>query len=296
MLITSNKLSQITGAFLVFCSFSVMAGTILEVNSAGERTTMLTDGKLARLNMASQEYVIIDYRKELVKVVDTQNRQVMVLDLRAAANKAPPGNKVIVSLKNLGAAQNVAGYATNKFEYMANGRSCGVLFASKRAYQEKGIKDLMSAMQTMLKKQQSVLGGFAGFVDDCTLADMELTGQVGTIGLPMRSLKNGIVENEIKSIKVDVALPADTFSIPAGFKSITLQDKIKQASKGLSNTPPEHAGMPPSARQQGMPQAAQMQPQIQEMMRQMQQSGQLTPEMMEQMRRSQQMMQQYQQR
>lgn len=293
MLVTNNKLSQIAvgfiaGSLLVLCSSAATAGTVLEVKTNGELTTMLTDGKLARLNMTSAEYVIIDYRKQLVKVVDQQNHQVMVLNVAAAAKSIPGNNKVVVSLKKLGPARDIAGYETDKFEYTANGRSCGVILTSKKAYQEKGIQDLMSAMQTMVKKQRAMLGGFAGFVGDCTLADMQLVEYVSNIGLPMRTSKNGVVETEIKRIRVDVALPADTFLTPAGYKTITMDDKVKQISKGLMNAP---QGMPPAARQQGMPQGAQ----IQDMMRQMQQTGQITPEMMEQMRGAQQMMQQYQQ-
>lgn len=293
MLVTNNKLSQIAGCFiasslLVLCSSAVTAGTILEVKNDGELTTMLTDGRLARLNMVSAEYVIIDYRKQLVKVVDQQNHQVVVLDVAAAAKSIPANTKVHVSLKKLGSAQRIAGYETNKFEYTANGRSCGVILASKKAYQEKGIQDLMSAMQTMIKKQRAVLGGFAGFIDDCTLADMQLAEHVSNIGLPMRTSKNGVVETEIKRIRVDVTLPEETFLTPAGYKIITMEDKIKQASKGWMHAP---QGKPSAGGQQGVPQGAQ----FKDMMRQMQQAGQLTPEMMEQMRGAQQMMQQYQQ-
>lgn len=277
-------MSNILGIVLFVFSFSVSAGTIIEFQNKGELTTMLTDGKQARLNMPSQEYVIIDYRKHLVKVINQSKQQVMVLDV-SAADKSASSKRVNVSLKSLGKARDVAGYKTEKLEYSANGNLCGVILASKSAYRQKGIKDLISAMQTMVKKQRAVLGGFAGLVDDCTLADMQLTDQVSSIGLPMRTVKNGVIETEINSIKVDVALPKSTFVIPAAYKIITMDEQVKQATQGMQNM---NSFKQPAAQQQG--------PQIQDMMRQMQQSGQLTPEMMEQMRGAQQMMQQYQQR
>lgn len=284
MIIKNNKMSNILGIVLFVFSFSVSAGTIIEFQNKGELTTMLTDGKQARLNMPSQEYVIIDYRKHLVKVINQSKQQVMVLDV-SAADKSASSKRVNVSLKSLGKARDVAGYKTEKLEYSANGNLCGVILASKSAYRQKGIKDLISAMQTMVKKQRAVLGGFAGLVDDCTLADMQLTEQVSSIGLPMRTVKNGVIETEINSIKVDVALPKSTFVIPAAYKIITMDEQVKQATQGMQNM---NSFKQPATQQQG--------PQIQDMMRQMQQSGQLTPEMMEQMRGAQQMMQQYQQR
>ncbi len=300
MIIKNNKLGNTLGIVLLIFSCSVSAGTIIEFQNKGELTTMLTDGKQARLNMSSQEYVIIDYRKHLVKVINKSKQQVMVLDV-SAADKSGSSKRVNVSLKSLGDASDVAGYKTEKLEYSANGKLCGVILASKSAYQQKGIKDLISAMQTMVKKQRAVLGGFVGFVDDCTLADMQLTEQVSTIGLPMRTVKNGAVETEINSIKVDVALPKSTFAIPAAYKTITMDEQIKQATQGMQNmnsfkrSATQQSGGQPS-RQPNMQPGMQQAPQYQDLMRQMQQSGQLTPEMMEQMRHSQQMMQQYQQR
>ena len=38
----------------------------------------------------------------------------------------------------------------------------------------------------MMQKQLAMLGGFASMVDDCTLADVEISNHVATIGAPMR--------------------------------------------------------------------------------------------------------------
>lgn len=284
----------LAGLSLLLCTGQVAAGTIIEIQSNGEHSTMITEGNQTRLNMSSHEYVIIDNRKHEVKVVDQQRHQVMVLNVAATDKTAANSNNgVTVSLRKMGAGQNVAGYKTQKFEYIANGKHCGVILASKQAYQEKGIKDFLAAMESMVKKQRMALGGFAGFVDDCTLADMQMTEQVRKMGLPMQTLKNGVVETEIKSIKVNVRLPADTFSIPASYTNITMEEKIKQATGMSGFQPTGQQGARPGMQQPGTQQPGMQQ--IQEMMRQMQQSGQITPEMMEQMRHSQQMMQQYQQ-
>jgi hypothetical protein len=219
--------------------------------------------------MGGSEYAIVDYKDQSVKVVSPEKQQVMLLDAKAmsAGNQSAPA--VRTSLDRLGNGELIAGYKTQKFGYSANGKSCGVVYGSWDAYEAKGIRELLSAMRTMMEQQQAMLGGFAALVDDCLLADMQISDQVKTIGVPMRTEKNGQVDTEIKSIKLDAAIPVDAFMIPADYKTVTMQDQLNGL---ISNM----------ARMQQ--QSQQYQPQVQQMM---QQSGQLSPQAMEQMRRAQ---------
>ena len=267
----------------LFLSSSVMAGTVIEMKNNNERVSIMTDGQQARINMSGADYIIVDYKNNNVSVVDPQKQQVMLLNVgeTATANSAP---LVRTSVKRLSPGQIIAGYKTQKYSYTANGKSCGVIYGSTDAYQAREIKVLLTAIKTMLENQRALLGGFAAFVDDCTLADMQVADHVNTIGMPMRTEKNGRVENEIKSINMDVVLPANTFVIPANYTDVTMQDKIKTVAKDMTNV------------QQKIQRRGYhgQQPQIQQMARQMQQSGQMTPEMLEQMRSSQEMMRPYQ--
>jgi hypothetical protein len=268
----------------LFLSSSVMAGTVIEMNNNNERISIITDGQQARINMSGADYIIVDYKNNNVSVVDPQKQQVMLLNAgaTATANSAP---LVRTSVKRLSPGMMIAGYKTQKYSYTANGKSCGVIYGSTDAYQARDIKVLLTAIKTMLENQRALLGGFAAFVDDCTLADMQVADHVNTIGMPMRTEKNGRVENEIKSINRDVILPATTFVIPANYTDVTMQDKMKTAAADMTNG------------QQKIPQRGYhgQQPQIQQMARQMQQSGQMTPEILGQMRRGQEMMRPYQQ-
>ena len=268
------KLIQFAGVvFLLVFANIVFAGTIVQIQNGGSTATILTDGKFARMNSAAADYVIVDYKKKTVKMVNPEMRQVMLLD----ADKVPAGSsgsKLRTSIKRLGAGKNIAGYPTQKYAYSANGKSCGIIYGSAEVFQKKGMKELLQAMNNMMEKQQAMLGGFASMMDDCMLAEMKLSEHVNTIGVPMRTEKNGVVDSEVKSIKLNVELPADTFVIPGNYKTVTMDQKIREVKQ----------------------QVQQYQPQVQQMMQQVQQSGQMPPEVMEQMRRAQQMMQQYQQR
>lgn len=263
---------EILGLILLLFSPLIQAATAIEVQNDNDLTTVVTDGSFARMNLGDSEYVIVDYRKHRVNVVNPEKQQVMSLDADklASSNKGP---LVQTSIQRLGAGIRVAGYATQKYSYSANGKPCGVIYGSMEVYQKQGIKELFQALKIMMDKQRAVLGGLVNMVDDCTLADMDVNQHVRTVGVPMRTDKNGRVETEIKSIRYDVNLPADTFVVPASYKSITMQDKINAVVTDDMST-----------------QSRQMSPQVQQVMPQ---HGQRSPRMMQQMHRSQSMMRQY---
>jgi hypothetical protein len=261
-------------------SSSVMAGTIVEILDEDELTTVMIEGKQARINVSAEEYVIVDHVNNSVRFVNPQERQVMLLnasDIPGSSN----ASVVNTSINGLGSGLSIAGYNTQKFSYSANGKPCGTIYGSKDAYQAKGIKELFAALKTMMEKQRAIMGGFANMVDACTLADMNVSDHVNTIGVPMRTERDGRIRSEVKSIKVDVNLPADAFVIPATYKTVTMHGQMKTMSGDVAKA------------QKKM---QQYEPQMQDMMKQMQQSGQISPEMMEQMRQAQEMMRQYQQR
>jgi len=261
--------------FVLFPSITI-AGTIIEVQNGNESTMIVTDGQQARMKISGDQFVIVDYKSHQVKMVNPAQKEIMLFDAsQKSAGSNAPG--VRTELKLLGAGGNIAGYPTQKFAYSANGKFCGVVYGSKSAYQIKDIKELFNAMKTMVDSQQAVLGGFAAMLDDCLLADMKMSDHVGTIGVPMRTEKNGQIETEIKNIKLNAVIPADTFALPATYKTVSLQGQMN----ALADQKPKL--------QETM---QQYQPQMQQMMQQMQQSGQISPEAMQQMQRVQEMMQQ----
>lgn len=252
-------IQQISLVTILVCTNTVFAGTVVQIRDNSGLITILTDGKFARMNMSAEEYIIVDYKKYTINVVNSQKKQVMLL----SAEKSPTGKskpQLLTSLKKLGAGTTVAGYTTQKYAYAANGKSCGIIYGSAEAYQKPGMKELLLAMKKMMENQLAVLGDFAGLVDDCALADMKLSDFAKTTGVPMRTEKNGMVASEVESIKLGVNFPADLFVIPAFYQSITMQQQMREAKQQIQ-----------------------------------QQSGQMSPEMMQQLQQVQEkMMQQYQ--
>lgn len=263
------KVIQFAGLLFLFCSPVLQAGTIIEIQNNNELTTALTNGQVVRINMTAAEYVIVDYKNHSIKLVSPQKKQVLLLNADGmTTGKNTPA--VRTSINKLGAGQVIAGYKTQKFAYTANGKSCGFIYGSKDAFQAKGVKQLFSAMTVMMENQLTELGALAGMLDVCTLADMQLSNHVNTLGLPVRTEKNGRVEIEVKSIKADVTLADDTFVIPASYKILGAKQQIKAVSTEMAK-----------------PQQQRRQPQ-------MQQFRQLSPQALQQMRRAPGVMRQYQ--
>jgi len=239
----------------------------------------------------------VDYASQKINMVSPSKKQVMVFDAKSGNTRSGVNRSMVkMMLNNRGKPKNVAGYHSDRYEYTANGKNCGAVYASKSALKEKGVKQLLDAMQVMIEQQRTLMGGFAALIDDCKLADMELTNKLASIGVPMMKEENGRVSTQVKSIDVDVTLPADIFQVPAGYSRTTIEEQVQQAYKSLSirQKPPEPAQQGRS--NMSAPMSAAVPQRIPRYMQQFQQSGQLSPEMMEQMRRAQGRVQHHQQR
>ena len=213
------KLIQIFFGLFLGC-LSVQAGTVVQIEKDNEITTLITDGSRVRMNTSPAEYVILDSRDNSLRLVDAEKQTVTLVDVNSLAAEGNPA-KVRATIHPQGEGQVVAGYATRKYSYAVNGRQCGVLHASKNAYETDGIKQLLTAMDIMMDKQRAALGGFASLVDACTLADMQLADYVSIIGLPMRTDKQDGVDFEVRSIRTGIVLAEEVFAIPASFTMVS---------------------------------------------------------------------------
>ncbi len=246
------KSIQLTAVLCLLSSSIAVAGTIIDIQNKNQLTTVLTDGQQARVNMGEGEFVLVDHSSQQLMMVNPHKQEIMLFD----GQQIPAGNngpRVRTAVKLIGAGINIAGYQTNKYEYFANGKFCGVIYGSKTAYQVQGVKALFSAMRMLMDRQQAILGGLANMLDVCTLADMKLSDHVATIGVPMRSEKNGEVETEIKNIQVGVEIPSYIFAIPASYRIVTMpgqtRDVATQMPKEQQHTLPYQPRMQDTMRQ-----------------------------------------------
>lgn len=206
---------------LFVCNLSVTAGTIVEIQNKDGMTSIFSEDLLVRIEMSDSEYAIVDYKNNSVKVVDSSKKQVMLLTIKNIDSRYD-ANAVNIAINKVGIGQTISGYETQKYRYAANGNMCGYIYGSQAAYEKKNVKNLFTAVDYFMNKQYALLGSYARLIDACTLADMQVGRYVNNFGVPMRTEKNGSIENEIKSIQLDVSFPENTFIVPATYKTLSM--------------------------------------------------------------------------
>jgi len=271
---------------LIFCLVgnTAIASTLIEVTSKeGGQTQIMMDSNKARIGMGEgQGYMLIDYKKQTMFAVVPEKKQILDMSGDMPSMGGRPAPKIKTELVSNGSGPTIAGYSTKKFTLKAEGKACGTLFGSKAAMEATGIARLFESMKAMAEKQRAAMGGYAAMIDVCTRANMDFASQGLKVGVPMRMLDaNGKITSEIKSIKTDASLPANVFTLPQGYETISMAEQMNRAKQGMGQ------GM-----NQNMNQRSGQVPDMQQMMKQMQQSGRMSPEAIEQMKRYQEMLQQ----
>jgi len=202
---------------IVLSSYSVVASTVVEFSGNNRADKIMTNGLKARIGTGSGDYVLVDYKTQSVKMILSAQKQ--VLDMGMGLPAKTTNAEIKTSLKAIGTGPVVAGYQTTAYAWLANGRNCGTIFASKAALNTQGVKSLFSALQLMMEKQRAAMGGYAAMMSVCMQANFKIANHISRVGIPMRMLKpDGQLENEIKSIKTDVKIAKSVFDVPASYK------------------------------------------------------------------------------
>jgi hypothetical protein len=249
----------------------IHAGTFIEVKHDNTLSTILSEGDKTRMSSSSSDYLVIDNSSKTIKAVNDAQRKVVVIDMNSlsVSDVAP----VRVEFRNYGQGPRIAGFDTTRYEYMVDGRSCGFVYGSQSAMQADGIESMFRAMNTMIDSQRAMIGGFAALMDECKQADISLNEHVQRIGLPMRTERKGSIQSEVKTIRLNVPVPPESFIVPDNYVAVGALDEMKSVEKQRYD-----ARRAP---------AEQMPPHMQDIMKQMRESGRYTPEQIERMQRMQ---------
>ena len=275
-----HKLTATLTAAALALPVTLLADTVIELNSDNNAITFMSNGNKARINTSGKsDYMIVDFASKAIYAVSPDQHRIINLNqsVTALSDNAPP--EVKLAFTPTGNGPVIAGYATLSYRYSANGEFCGTVQASKAALDGTSLGDMLEVMNEMAKNARKALGGFAAVIPPCRQADMSLGSQVSNIGVPMQTVDtHGQVQRSINKISKNVNVDASNYVLPADYQAVNVADKINKA-------------------RQSNPDMEQLQshaPQMQEMMHQMQQSGRLSPQAMEQMQRYQQMLRQQQ--
>ncbi|GAB4348582.1 MAG: hypothetical protein Kow006_09430 [Gammaproteobacteria bacterium] len=252
--------------------------TMVEIKDPYGGSKIYVDGRKGRMETPNEEsYIVID-GDHIYSVMPGQQT---VMDMSGTPGSEPEnGTRTSVKAKLLdqGAGPEIAGYPTRKYQIMANGRSCGELFASKAALKETGMEHVMKAMHRMARRAAAAAARFRGGADPCEAAEAQLMDRFTEIGLPLRSLdKAGQLESEVVRVVKGARLPPNAFGFPKHYKVQTMAQMEQRAAEQMRSQMP--GGMP----------------NMEELMKQMPQGGSIPPEAMEQMKQLKEMMQRYRQ-
>lgn len=257
---------------------TLFADTVIELNGNNEAMTFISNGNKARINTRGKnDYMIVDYTSRAIYAVRPDERQIINLNQsipRLGSSKPP---ELRLALTAAGNGPVVAGYATQSYRLSADGENCGTVHASKEVLNGTGIGDMLDVMNEMAENARKALGGFAAVIPPCRQAQMSLGSQVDRIGAPLLTVDaHGQVQSEIRSIRKNVSISADSYALPAEYQSAGVADKVMDTQQINTNVeqPQKHA------------------PQVQDRMRRMQQSGRLPPQALEQIQRYREMLQQ----
>ena len=270
--------------FLIICLSLLLASNALADvqftirDGEGRTSTFSSNGKMAHIKDKQMPgYVIIDHASGEFNMVDTERGEIM----RTRIDKggvAVNDSKISVKLKDKGGGQKIAGYSTRKFEWIANGESCGTIYASSNLLKNNHVRAIIESMRSMQQFSRSMMGGMRGTMSVCDQADMQLADVIDSSGVPMLVIdQNGNLVTEVLAVDTNKKFAGNHYTLPADMKVVDMSDKMNQATQQTE-------------------QMMENMPDMGELMKQIQQGGgKMTEEMQQQMQQMQEMMKQLQQ-
>lgn len=244
----------------------------------GLMNTVSSDGRKARIESKKMPgYAIIDFSRGKISMVDPQRKEVLQSTL-APNSGGGSADALAVSLKDKGGGQKIAGYVTRKYEVVANGQTCGTVYASDKLLQNNNVRAMFDSMRSMQRLTRDMMGRMGGLLSECQRANLQISDAMGSSGIPMRVIDDkGQLLSEVVEVDTRKNFGSDHYDIPDGLNVVSLDEKMNQAAQQTQ-------------------QMMENMPDMNEMLQQMQQEGaQMTPEMQQQMDKIKQMLQQLQQ-
>ena len=269
-------MARLTLALLVCgaCASAVADVQLTMRDAGGRNTTMSSDGSRVRVDGTGMPGYMIIADGE-VFMVDNTRQQIMRGDFGASEAGAA---SLDIRLKDKGGGEKVAGYLTRKYEFSANGETCGTIYASKKLLQQDGVRAMFESMRGLQQHSRGYTSGFGAMMPLCQRANLELADALEAAGVPLRIVAaDGVIVSEITAVDTRKKFPSSHYQLPAGMTVVDMNEQMNQAAEQTQ-------------------QLLQNMPSMDEIMQQMQGGdGQMTEETEQQMQKLQQMLQQLQQ-
>lgn len=267
--------------FLIICFsfFLASGGALADVQitikgDKGRNSTFSSDGKMARIEDKQMPgYVIIDHASGDFYMVDPQRGEIMKTSV-GKGGVAANDSKISVKLNDKGGGSKIAGYSTRKYELIANGESCGTIYASRKLLKNNNVRAIFDSMRSMQQHTRSMRGGMSGMMSVCDQANMQQADMIESSGVPMRMIdQNGNLLSEVVEVDTNKKFTASHYALPADMKVVDMSDKMNEATKQtqqMKKNMPDMDELMKQIQQSGGQMTEEMQQQMQEMMKQLQ--------------------------
>jgi hypothetical protein len=199
-------------------------------------------------------YMLINLEEEKVYMVNDKDKRFVKMDIIGKPHtppkdmprhfpKPPWGKFVEAELIPKGEGPQIAGYPTKRYEIKAHGRAqgrawdrtCSDNYFSKQAFEVAYLNKFLEAMYQMSNSRQPKIKGMP--IHPCQQAHEELENKFRKLGIPMKAMlkggKKNRVRHEIISIKTDVKISANLFTLPTGYERITEQEMIEEQQAAM---------------------------------------------------------------
>jgi hypothetical protein len=250
-------LRNVLPAVLFCCACQLQAATLIEVKTPEGQTKIFRDGTRSRMDTGDGSYMVVDSKAQTLFVVMPSERQVMDMSqmLKMPAS-GQDNNPLDIQFEKQGSGPRIAGYKTLRYQYSANGKSCGMVLASEQALNDTDLQDTLEVMERMGSRADAMMQAFNRNADPCQRADTRFSEHARGIGMPMQiTSSSGKLVSEIIRIETNAKLPPNAFAIPSGYQVQNVGQMMQQI------------------------------PNMQDIMDQMQQPGQMSPETLQRLRR-----------
>lgn len=200
-------------------------------------------------------YTLIDLKKNKMFLIHTEKKEIVERNLHVPSDSTlpegmqlPPETPVKdAKLVEKEEGPEIAGYATKHYQITADGEICADSYLSASAAEVAYLKGFLKVMEDMSMPPKEMITRMPA----CTQAQLKMKAEFFEKGLPLRSVsEDGSVTYEIKSIKTDVDVPADTFELPVGYKVMTEEDMQKKMQEMMHQRKGDQ--MPPPGAQPNM--------------------------------------------
>jgi hypothetical protein len=261
------------------------AGTVIERrDTQGNTQKIFLDENKARIDSSDpNRYTLMNLQEKKAYMVDSKEKRMVALDFMGSPPPLPPNMPkppaqppVKAELVKKGEGPKIAGYPTVNYQVLANGKECSENYLSPEATKIAYVQDFITAIYKMSDSRKP-----KGMPEHpCQQAKDDLEAKSMELGVPMKSMVKGgqqgekdgpqkkeeKVRHEILSIKTDVKIPEDTFTLPKDYKVISEQELIKMMQADMKRRREEE-------RQRGDRGSPSNRPDMQEDMRQRGEDG-----------------------